>query len=298
MTTINNAPVVLFTYRKRQFLEEIFQAIKSYSPPRLYVVSNLYSSEEERLTVEAIRHSISQWQLPGEIIYLFQDQHLLINDSIHNGLDHVFSIEESAIVLEDDTVPSSSFFDFCNRMLARYENAEEIGSIIGCNLGASNRENKAYIVPFAFFYWGWATWAEKWQTLRNSPLPYGKKDNGVIDKLQNPNSLLTPFFERLDDRCTWDLRWGWKQALHDMEAIIPGKNLVQNKGFVKEGSYIRFTDSSFIKIEATDSPTPAKAKKDPVFSRNYEHQSAKLLTEILTHRGELEKYKMSKSHNS
>ncbi|MCK0536383.1 hypothetical protein [Alcanivorax quisquiliarum] len=285
------APVLLFTYRKPQFLEEIFQAIKQYSPPRLYIASNLHACEEERAVVESIRRTIRKWELPGEILLLCQDKHLLINESIHSGLDHVFSIEEAAIILEDDTVPSASFFSFCNTMLGHHWNSPEIGSIVGCNLGAIDDDQAAYQVPFAIFYWGWATWAKTWQALRDTPLPFGQHDNGVVDKLQDPNSILIPFLQRLDDRCTWDVRWGWQQTLHGLHTVLPGKNMVTNKGFVLEGSYIRFTDSALNSLPCNDMNTEAlKRVMHAEHSACYEQRTAAMLTEILLSRSELDYY--------
>lgn len=280
------APVLLFTYRKPQFLEEIFRAIEQYAPPRLYVVSNQYANKDEVAAVSSIRNTISQWKLSGEIIRIFRDKHLLINDSIRSGLDHVLEIEDAAIVLEDDTVPSPSFFAFCNEILERYRDSDDIGSVIGCNLSAGNDEN-AHRVPFAFVYWGWATWARKWRALRNTPLPWGARDNKVADKLQDPASIIVPFLERIDDRCTWDVLWGWQQALHDMEVVIPGHNLICNKGFVEEGSYIRFMESRFSSMPANEFRTD---NFDVIKCRNqsyrYEKASADLLQEILSFRKE------------
>lgn len=291
MTRNYKAPVLLFAYRKSQFLEEIFQAIKHYSPPRLYVASNLYACEEERDVIESIRSTIRKWELPGEIVLLFQDNHLLINDSIHRSIDHVFSIEEAAIILEDDTVPSASFFLFCNSMLQRYRNTPDIGSIVGCNLGAIDDSQAAYRVPFAFFYWGWATWAKTWKALRNTPLPFKQRNNGVANKLQDPNSMLIPFLQRLDNRCTWDVRWGWQQTLHGLHTVLPGKNMVANKGFVVEGSYIRFTESALSNLPCHDMNTEAlKPVMHAKFCACYEQRSAVLLAEILSTRGELDYY--------
>jgi len=281
---------VLFTYRKPYFLDEIFQSIKKYSPPRLYVASNMHACNEEIATVKSIREIIESWRLPCEIVCLFRDNHLLINDSIHSGLDYVLGIEDSAIVLEDDTIPSQSFFSFCNKMLQRYQDSDDIGSVVGCNLGCEDDDN-AYIVPFAFVYWGWATWAKKWKMLRNTSLPWGAKNNNVADKLQDSTSIIIPFLERIDERCTWDVRWGWQQAIHDMEVIVSGRNLIRNKGFIEEGSYIRFKDSIFSDMPTKDFESKyLDVKKCNHLSYSYEKASAELLSEILSFRNELDLY--------
>ncbi|MBA3981364.1 MAG: hypothetical protein C0462_12265 [Alcanivorax sp.] len=284
------APVLLMTYRKQAFLEDIRVALERYAPPRLYISGNYPAHDNEMATVQAVRDTLRAWRLPCEVEYLFHDRYRVINDAFLTALDHVLARESSVIVLEDDTVPSASFFSFCNHMLARYRDSAEVGSIVGCNLGAADEDGVAFLAPFNMFYWGWATWADTWHRHRRTTLPWGQPEP-VLDTLYRRDSLIGSFMQRLDARATWDVQWGWSQALHGLRTVLPGKNLVTNKGFVAEGSYIRFTESAFSHLPCHDMNTEAlKPVMHPEYGARYEQHTAAMLAEILQDRGELEYY--------
>lgn len=289
---LDKAPVLLFAYRKLDFLDEIYDVIRRYSPPKLYISHNFYRDEAEKDLVNAVRVAVKSWSFPFEVEYIFHEKHYFINDVFYNVLDDVFSREESLIVLEDDIIPSSSFFPFCNSMLARYRNSAEVGSIVGCNLDAVHQKNTFFHSPFSIFYWGWATWSSRWNLLRQAPLPWGSDDNGVIEKLSGGQSLFAPFIRKLDSRLTWDVRWGWAQALNNQRCVLPGVNLVSNKGFMPQGSYTNFTESRFKHLEVFDlQMEQLELLDDSGSNAAYENRSAELLGEILEARGELEYYR-------
>jgi hypothetical protein len=70
-----------------------------------------------------------------------------------------FSLADKCMVLEDDVVPSQSFFPFCKEMLDRYEHDERITMISGFNIDEVT-ENCPYDYFFTstFAIWGWASW--------------------------------------------------------------------------------------------------------------------------------------------
>ena len=66
---------------------------------------------------------------------------------------------DKCIILEDDVVPSQSFFPFCKEMLDRYEHDERISMIAGFNPDEITEG-----IPYDYFFtsvcsiWGWASW--------------------------------------------------------------------------------------------------------------------------------------------
>lgn len=284
------APVLLFTYRRIECLDEIFDAIRTYSPPALYVASNGPNGEEEAGIVDQIREKIRAWRLPCEIHPVFSQQHLLINDSIQQGLDRVTDHEDTVIVLEDDTVPTPAFFEFCNTMLASHRHNLNIGSIVGHNLGIKAKNN-ALVTPLAIFYWGWATWADRWKTCRRASIPWETVSEAPPVKPGEVPDKLLHFLARLDDRTTWDVQWAVKQLLQRQQVIIPGSNLVSNRGFTPSGSYVRHTRSAFANIPTN---TPIQITdiigQNPDKTSEYLQKTEALIEEILYQRGEREKY--------
>lgn len=74
----------------------------------------------------------------------------------------VFENEEMGIILEDDCLPSQSFFWFCEELLERYKDDERIGHIGGCNFQKRiKRGNVDYYFSIYNYIWGWASWTNK-----------------------------------------------------------------------------------------------------------------------------------------
>lgn len=285
------APVVLFTYRKPDCLDRLYEAIRAYRPPRLYISHNAHRDESERKLVGRVRETVSGWSFPFPVVHLFHREHGLINDVFHSVLDEVFAAEERLIVLEDDTVPTPAFFRFCNHMLSRYRDDEEVGSIVGCNLGAASQEDAYFLVPFSIFHWGWASWSSRWALRRDTVIPWGNANDSVIAKLSGGRALFAPFMNKLDDRTTWDIKWGWTLALHDRKCVVPGVNLVANRGFVPHGSYVNFPDTTYGNLGVSEPVVERMRRVDDVaLNAAYEDRSADLLGRILQARGELEFY--------
>ena len=78
-----------------------------------------------------------------------------------------FSLVDKCIILEDDCVPSQSFFPFCKELLDKYENDLRISRIAGMNnLGVFDECPDDYFFTNGGSVWGWATWkrvADQWE---------------------------------------------------------------------------------------------------------------------------------------
>ena len=94
---------------------------------------------------------------------MYSDTNLGCAKRVQTGLDYVFENEEMAIILEDDTLPDPSFFNFCEELLERYKHDKRVAHISGCNLH-SNAVNfkESYCFSSIVNIWGWATWKRAW----------------------------------------------------------------------------------------------------------------------------------------
>ena len=64
---------------------------------------------------------------------MFADRHMGLYQRWHSGLNEIFKKEKSLIILEDDTLPSKTFFQFCDQMLVKYQYNHQISQINGYN---------------------------------------------------------------------------------------------------------------------------------------------------------------------
>lgn len=238
--------VVIFTYRKIDILQEIFLAIKKYSPPKIYIISNLAKNEDEFLLINQVQEYITNYDFETEKIIISPSKHVGIKDVFKFGLDAVFQTEDQIIILEDDTVPNSSFFSFCNKMLTKYKDDKTIGVISGCNLNAIENRNiyikSDYCVPL----WGWATWKRSWKYYKIECEDWMLHRELIIPSLKHN----VPFFiERMDNffinPVAWDFQVTLMLWINKMKNIVPGVNLITNKGFIPLAHYTQYPNSKF-----------------------------------------------------
>ena len=288
------APVLLMTYRKLDFLPFLTQCILEYSPPKLYVAHNSAADYDDKARVEKVRDTILSWDPPFDVEYILRDRHLEVSDSFHQALDYVFSKEERIIVLEDDTLPDRSFFSYCNDMLSQFENNENVGSIVGCNLGAAESYDRCFRIGFNPLYWGWASWASRWSLSRSLSIPWHCAQCGIEDVLPADDPFFSAFLQKLDARSiTWDVMWGWAQALNRQHCIVPGINMVRNMGFCPEGTFTRFAQQG-----SGDFPVFSMSEvrpdilDDPLFAKAYLGKCGDIIRDILTGANVMQQYQL------
>ena len=99
------------------------------------------------------------------------------------GFDH----HDRVIALEDDTVPGRDFLRFCDWGLSKYEKDQDVFSICGYQRGPQDEAGyrNAVFRERWFTPWGWATWRDRWESIRES-WPADDRQiswDTVIDKL-------------------------------------------------------------------------------------------------------------------
>jgi hypothetical protein len=169
--------------------------------------------------------------------------------AVSSGLDWFFSQVECGIVLEDDCVPSLSFFNFCEIMLNKYENDFRIWHIGGvCNLNSNDFiEDSSYYFSNYAHIWGWATWSNRWtfynRDIKNLHLFKRFKFLKTLTHSIYSRELWTYSFNssRLGMVDTWDYQWYYTIWSNGGLTILPKINLISNIGF---GSASTHTKSS------------------------------------------------------
>ena len=75
-------------------------------------------------------------------------------------------MEEEGIILEDDCIPNSTFFKYCDDLLTKYKNENNVWIISGDNGGPILRDQYFLDYDYTFsrvpLIWGWATWKDRW----------------------------------------------------------------------------------------------------------------------------------------
>lgn len=160
-----------------------------------------------------------------------------IENSVKDGLDWVFSREPAAIILEDDTLPTRSFFTFCDQLLKQYPGDPNIAMVSGRKtLGSRSSSASSLTRTRVAGTWGWATWATEWNA---TDWEMSWRHDREIETLREISLNRKHFYYwkwvlyLLDNKLvdTWDYQWSLSRAVSGKESLTPAVNLVENIGF-------------------------------------------------------------------
>lgn len=237
--------LLVFFTRPEQF-RQVFEQVKIARPSRLFLYQD--GAREGRVDdIENIRkcREIAEdidWEC--EVHRLYQEKNYGCDPSGYIAHTWAFSQTDKCIVLEDDVVPSVSFFSFCKELLDRYEQDQRVSMISGLNLEECSDE-----VPYDYFFtscssiWGWASWSRvvsKWDP-SYSVLEDGfnrKQIAGVIkQKKHMANFMSIAESHAKSGKAHFESILLLNQYLNSGLTIVPKKNMINNVGVVAESTH-------------------------------------------------------------
>lgn len=231
-------PVLFLVFNRPDTTKQVFEAIRKAKPPRLYVAADgpRENKPGEAEKVEAVREYVMNnidWEC--EVKTLFRDKNLGCKYAVSGAITWFFENEEMGIILEDDCLPSQSFFWFCEELLEMYKDDMRIGMISGDNFQKGIKRGEAdYYFSVYNHIWGWASWANRW---KNYDVNLNHiKDSSFIDEIfenkQTKNYWKAIFNDMKQHKIdTWDYQWTFTLWSKKQLTILPNVNLIKNIGF-------------------------------------------------------------------
>lgn len=255
--------VLFLVFNRPDTTKQVFETIRNAKPPRLYVAADGPRPDKpvEGVKCEQVRRIATQIDWHCKVKTLFRDKNLGCGKAVSNAIDWFFENEEEGIILEDDCLPSQSFFWFCEELLERYKDDKRIMIISGYNKQETWKQDK-YDYFFSYFggIWGWASWRRSWNLydrdmkdldhfIENNYFEFmlGKK-LGNIRKKQMINFIR-------NDVDTWDYQWGFARHVNSGLACVPSKSLIKNIGFGPEATHTIGRNRHIVKKHEINLPT-------------------------------------------
>ena len=136
--------VLFLVFNRIDLTLQVFEAIKKARPPRLYIASDgaRVSKSGEMDKVAYIRNYLqSNVDWDCEVKTLFRENNLGCKIAVSGAIDWFFENEKEGIIIEDDCLPSKSFFNFCEDMLFKYKNDLRVWHISGDNFQDKKKHN-------------------------------------------------------------------------------------------------------------------------------------------------------------
>lgn len=242
-----NTPIIFLVFNRPDCAARTFAEIRKARPRELLVVADgprdnrptdaAACAETRRIVDEGV-----DW--PCEVRRNYSDKNLGCAERVASGLTWAFSLAEEAIVLEDDCLPSASFFPFCEELLAKYRHDTRIGQICGTpHIVPELERETSYIFSRYGPIWGWASWRRAWNyyDLQLRDWPELRSVQGLASVIHSRPELR--WRSRLYDSLhagppgTWDYQWGYAKISQSMLSVIPCHNLIENIGFGTEATH-------------------------------------------------------------
>lgn len=294
-----DVPVALIFFNRPEQFERVFKVVKKAAPSKLFLIQdgareNNDKDAENVLKCRAILEGID-WEC--EVFKDYSNENLGCGKRIFTGLSKCFEIVDRLIILEDDCVPSDSFFPFCKELLEKYKNDNRVGLITGMNhLNSFDKVKSDYFFANVGSIAGWATWKRSWD-LVDYDLSGISNDDEAMRLLQNyqqfsPNrntayDNVMKKKKMLDEGkklTSWSTQFGTAQILNSSLILVPKYNLMTNIGLSEESansvSNIKFVPKGLqplYRLKLFDMEFPLKHPKYIISDIEYGKEVDKLM---------------------
>ena len=169
---------------------------------------------DEKGHCEEVRKIATSVDWPCEVKTLFREENLGCRRGVSGAIDWFFKHESEGIILEDDVVPSVTFFRFCQELLERYRHDERVMSISGNNFQGEHKvTSNSYYFSRYNHLWGWATWKRAWKHYDHEMVHWPKfRDSNGLKAWSDGNESFEIYWNKIFNICcgdidTWDCQW-------------------------------------------------------------------------------------------
>jgi hypothetical protein len=245
-------PILFLVFNRLDTTKQVFEMIRKTAPQKLYIGSdgprNNRGNEKEK--VEAVREYILKsidWNC--EVKTLLRENNLGCGKAVSGAITWFFENEEMGIVLEDDCLPSISFFYYCKELLKYYKDDARIYHIAGNNPLTDIKTPYSYYFTRIQHCWGWASWRRAWNHYNFDIIDL----NNFIEK-KKINNIFTrnidkyywiDLFKKVEKHNidTWDYQWTYSIFNNNGICINPAKNLITNIGHGSDATHTTNSNS-------------------------------------------------------
>lgn len=229
--------VLLIFFNRPDTFRAVFHEVRKARPARLFLYQDGARNEQDLPGIQACRQIAEQIDWPCEVQRKYQTENYGCDPSGYMAHTWAFSLAEKCIVLEDDVVPSQSFFTFCSEMLQRYEHDERIGMVAGFNVDEQTDDcTDSYFFSSAFSIWGWASWrrvVSRWDKdylFLERPADVEKIQDMCRKHEVKPDFLQMCRAHKASGKAHFETIFWSHLILTESLSVFPRKNLINNIG--------------------------------------------------------------------
>jgi hypothetical protein len=246
---VYDIPILFLVFNRPDLTAEVMSVLRRLQPKRIFIAAdgpraNIDGEIELCRRTREVATAVN-WECDLKTLFRVENQGC--GPAVSNAITWFFEQVEEGIILEDDCLPTLSFFDFCAYALERFRGDTRIGTISGDHfLPPDLSLGQPYYFSKYFQIWGWATWRRVWEKYRFD-LSFESDTNWrKILEAVHPTPLESRYWLEVlrglknGTVNTWDYQLmfiSWRERfLH----VAPSRNLVSNIGYRADATHTHF----------------------------------------------------------
>ena len=261
-----DTPILFLIFNRPNTTVLVFEQIKRVQPRQLFIAAD--GPRSSRQGEDDLCNTSRDIILKGidwdcEVKTLLREENLGCGRAVAGAIDWFFEHVEQGIILEDDCLPNSSFFYFCQELLEKYLYNEDVMNISGNNLQNIPIGNDSYYFSKYNHTWGWATWRRAWKNYRftifdENISAFEKSLQSLNMSDEEENYWRNIYIHLSGNYHTWDYQWLFTVWKFNGLSITPHVNLVSNIGFGTHGTHTLDENSPFSRVATSSIDIPLK----------------------------------------
>lgn len=243
-----DVPVQINIWIRPKCQKKQFEVIKKVRPSILFLVSDGGRNEAEWNAIKINRKLYDEnidWNCKVYKLYAQKNFGLYKMEIEKQKL--VWNNVDRCVFLEDDILPSESFFRYCAELLEKFKDDYRINVICGMNhLGVYDKPNTDYFFSRQGSIWGFATWKRVYEQYYDFDY---YKDNYIMNLLKERTKHNKIFWKRILGYSKNTLYEGHVASTeyffefgiygHNQLQIVPTKNLISNLGATDNSAHFK-----------------------------------------------------------
>ena len=239
-----NTPILFIIFNRPHTAKKVFEKIQGIKPKQLFIAAD-GPRKNKPADVELCKQTrkiLNDINWDCELKTFFREENVGCKKGPADAISWFFEHVEEGIILEDDCLPSDSFFPFCEELLEKYRYDTRIMHIGGTSLLPDYENPDSYYFSRLAHVWGWATWKRAWQLMDLNLTDFDelKIKNILKDKVRNKyhrQDWINHFKNAKDGNDIWDFIWQYTLFMQNGLSIVSSKNLILNIGFGEQATH-------------------------------------------------------------
>lgn len=248
-------PILLITFNRPAHTRKVLERILQAAPSTLYVFQDgardidTIACAEVRQVIE----SLTSLSRINKLNRYYSEINLGCGAGPMNAINWFLSENEMGIIIEDDALPHTDFFAYCEELLLKYKDDNDVRAIGSMHLdNLSYGDGSYYFSMMNRTLCAWATWARAWKDFDYYHRSISRKQlNQVLKGYGCALRMREYWCDRLNEiqkdalqGTSWDQQFWISIWLHKGKGIMPNVNLCKNIGFDQFGTHTTNPNSS------------------------------------------------------